>query len=186
MKQVIFNKYNLSKSDTQIVENRVKLLIRNSLDELLLCKINGVYHFVGGRIEKGETVTQCAKREALEETGIRLDANTFIPFLQLKQFEKNYYNTGKNCLSTITFIESMTDEKFNYDGRHLDNEESKKDFRLTYIPINNIMTELENNRETAKKDGREFIINEMQYVISEYKNELLNKKRPQEGLDVER
>lgn len=33
------------------------------------------------------------------------------------------------------------------------------------------MEELENNRENAKKDGREFIITEMKYVISQYKKE---------------
>ena len=34
--------------------------------------------------------------------------------------------------------------------------------------MHNFLEELEKNREIAKKDKREFIINEMKYVFSEY------------------
>ena len=34
--------------------------------------------------------------------------------------------------------------------------------------MDNFIEELERNREIAKKDKREFIINEMKYVFSEY------------------
>lgn len=186
MKEVVVNKDNLTDENTQIRENRVKLLIQNSSEELLLCKINGVYHFPGGRIEKGETFSDCAKREAKEEAGITLNEDTFIPFLQLKQYVKNYYNSGKNCLSTITYIESRTDERFSYENRQLDSEEAKKDYQLAYVKINNIMEELENNRENAKRDGREFIITEMKYVISQYKKELLNNYPCKESIEMER
>ena len=55
MKEVIFNNQNLSDEDIQIFENKVKVIIKNSKDELLVCKRNGVIHFIGGKVEKNET-----------------------------------------------------------------------------------------------------------------------------------
>lgn len=175
MKKIVINKNQLLDNDINMIENRVKMIIRNKKDEILLCKINGVYHFVGGHIEEGESIEDCAKRETLEETGIDLQGCIIIPFLQLIQYEKNYYNRGKNCLSTINYMEVMTEESFNYDNRNLDSQESTKDFQLSYIHMRDIINELENNRDNAKKQGREFIINEMEYIISEYKKYLLDK-----------
>ena len=54
MKEVIFNNQNLSDEDIQIFENKVKVIIKNSKDELLVCKRNGVIHFIGGKVEKNE------------------------------------------------------------------------------------------------------------------------------------
>ena len=151
MKKIIINNHNLSANDTQIKEDRVKVLIINSKGELLLCKINGVYHFVGGHIENGESLIQCAKRETMEESGLNLAESTFSPFLQLTQYEKNYYKKKKNCLSTITYMEGKTDTRFDYSQRKLDSEEAKKDFQLSYVSLKDIIKELESNREAAKK-----------------------------------
>lgn len=85
----------------------------------------------------------------------------------MKQYQQNYYNSGKNCSLSITYLLCDTDEKFDYDKRNLDEYESKEHFTLEYIPMHNFLEELEKNREIAK-DKREFIINEMKYVFSEY------------------
>lgn len=170
MKEVIFNNQNLSDEDIQIFENKVKVIIKNSKDELLVCKRNGVIHFIGGKVEKNETCQEAAAREIAEETGIAISVSdsSLIPFFRMKQYQQNYYNSGKNCSLSITYLLCDTDEKFDYDKRNLDEYESKEHFTLEYIPMHNFLEELEKNREIAKKDKREFIINEMKYVFSEY------------------
>ena len=170
MKEVIFNNQNLSDEDIQIFENKVKVIIKNSKDELLVCKRNGVIHFIGGKVEKNETCQEAATREIAEETGIAISVSdsSLVPFFRMKQYQQNYYNSGKNCLLSITYLLCDTDEKFDYDKRNLDEYESKEHFTLEYIPMHNFLKELEKNREIAKKDKREFIINEMKYVFSEY------------------
>ena len=169
MKKVVVNKNGLSDSDIDRQENRVKLLMFNSRGEILLCRVNGVYNFVGGHIENGETLETCAQRELLEETGIRLDASRFSPFFELKQYEQNYYNSGRNYLTRIFFMEGNTDVHFDYSKRHLDSDEAKKDFSLAYVPFDDIEDTLNHNRPAAQKAKREFITDEMLYVISEYK-----------------
>ena len=170
MKEVIFNKENLSNNDIQIFENKVKVILKNSKNEILVCKRNGVMHFIGGKIEKNETYQEAALREIEEETGIKISIpNNFLtPFLVMKQYQKNYYNSGKDCLLSIAYLVCNTDEKFDYTKRNLDEYESKEKFTLEYIPMQEFLQELDNNREIAKNDKREFIIDEMKYVFSEY------------------
>lgn len=182
MKRVIENRFGLSESEVDETEDRVKVLIINSKKEILLCKVNGVYHFIGGHIEDGEKLRECARREVMEETGIVIDSLRFRSFLQLQKYEKNYYNTGDNYFTTINYMDVITDIPFCYDKQQLDDEESKKRFELKYIPIGNIISELEKNRECAKKDNREFIIDEMKYVLSEY-NKYLEKIKDEKDID---
>lgn len=80
MKKVIFNKEGIKDDEIQMREQRVKIVLRNSQDELLLCKVDGVYHFVGGHPEDGESIEECAKREIEEETGIKMESSTCTPF----------------------------------------------------------------------------------------------------------
>ena len=66
-------------------------------------------------------------------------------------------------------MEGNTDVHFDYSKRHLDSEEAKKDFSLAYVPFDDIEDTLNHNRPAAQKAKREFITDEMLYVISEYK-----------------
>lgn len=173
MKEVVFNRQNLSDGDIQIFENKVKVILKNSRNELLVCKRNGVIHFIGGKMEKNETYQEAATREIAEETGIVISSSdsSLEPFFKMKQYQQNYYNSGKNCLLSITYLLCTTDEEFDYSKRNLDEYESKEHFTLEYIPISDFIQELENNREIAKKEKREFIIDEMKYVFSQYISE---------------
>lgn len=182
MREVVFNKQNLLDENIQIFENKVKVILKNSKDELLVCKRNGVIHFIGGKMEKNETYQEAAAREIAEETGIVISTSdkSLKPFFKMKQYQENYYNSGKNCLLSITYLLCNTDEKFDYNKRNLDEYESKEHFTLEYIPMNEFVEELDNNREIAKKDKREFIIDEMKYVFGEY---ILQKERDRDLLD---
>lgn len=172
MKQVVFNKEGLTDDEIEMREQRVKVVLRNSNDELLLCKVDGVYHFVGGHPEGEESINNCAKREVKEETGIDMESESFTPFLELKQYKSDYFGTGKNGLATITYIDGKTDERFNYGKRDLDEKESEKEFVLEYVKIDDVMRVLETNKEVSKIQNKEFITTEMMYVVSEYKKQL--------------
>ena len=66
-------------------------------------------------------------------------------------------------------MEGNTDVHFDYSKRQLDSKEAKKDFSLAYVPFDEIENVLNQNRPVAKQAKREFITDEMLYVISEYK-----------------
>lgn len=77
MKVVTLNPNKLTMDDIDREQHRVKVLLFNSKDEILLCKINGVYNFIGGHIEENETVLETAQREIKEETGISMRLGNF-------------------------------------------------------------------------------------------------------------
>ena len=177
MKIETLNPNNLTMADIDKQQHRVKVILSNSKDEVLLCRRNGVYNFIGGHIEKGEGPLECAQREVREETGITIRLGNFrAPFYKLQCFEKNYYNLNKNYFTTIQFLEGKTDAPINLDKRQLDEEESKQHFTLEYIPYKDLRTSLEENREIARNEKREFIIDEMLHVLDEYDEYLIKNK----------
>ena len=185
VKSVVFNSENITDDEVEIREHRVKVIIRNSNDEILLCKVNGIYHFVGGHPENNESLQACAKREVKEETGISMEENSFNPFFELKQYKSDYFGTGQNALATITYLEGKTDKIFDYEKRNLDEQEAKKEFTLEYIKADEVEEKLEQNREESQKQHKGFITTEMLYVLSEYKKQMEKEEKniSQEGTE---
>ena len=186
MKVETINLHNLTMSDIQKQQHRVKIILLNSKNEILLCRRNGVYNFIGGHIEKGEGTLECAQREVREETGMMVKLRDFeLPFYKLQCYEKNYYNLGLNYYTTIQFLVGNTDEQIDLNKRQLDENELKQVFTLEYIPYKQLREILEENRIIAKKENREFIINEMLHVLEQYDEYCLENKNKR-GIDEER
>jgi 8-oxo-dGTP diphosphatase len=62
------------------------IILNKDKDKLLFCKrisepYTGLYNFVGGKIEEGETSIDAAYRELEEETGIVREDTELIPFI---------------------------------------------------------------------------------------------------------
>lgn len=177
MKIETLNPNKLTMADIDKEQHRVKVILLNSKGEVLLCKRNGVYNFIGGHIEKGEGPLECAQREVREETGITVRLGNFIaPFYKLECFEKNYYNLNKNYFTTIQFLEGKTDASIDLEKIELDEEESKQNFTLEYVPYIDLRSALEENRQVARQENREFIIDEMLHVLDQYDEYLIQNK----------
>ena len=83
---------------------------------LLLKKTNGEYDFAKGHFEEGENDEATAKREILEETGLKPE---FLPFfyIDIKYFFKN---RGKKCLKTVRyFIAKSKTKKVSISKEHV-------------------------------------------------------------------
>ena len=92
--------------------------------------------------------------------------------MELKEYKSNYFGTGKNGLATITYIEGLTDKRFSYTNRKLDEKESKKDFELEYVSLAELIEKLKQNRTISQIQNKELITTEMIYVITEYQKHL--------------
>ena len=80
MKEIITNKDNLKENEITEVVKRVKVLLINSNNEILLGYSHHDYQFPGGHVEENEELIDTVKREVLEETGIKLKVNNIEPF----------------------------------------------------------------------------------------------------------
>lgn len=168
MKIIIHNKNNLKETDITEVVKRVKILIINSNNEILLGYSHNDYQFPGGHVEKGENLNQTIKREIKEETGIILKNQNFKPFAKAISYYKNWPEKGKNRKTEINYYELKTDEKPNLNNTEYTESEKDGHFELKYIPLEDVQKIL---KENAKKYGdKKGITNEMLEIFNLYKS----------------
>ena len=109
MKKIIINEYNLRAQDLDYEVIRVKGLIVNSQNQILMEFNNNTYQFPGGHLNENEKLEEALLREIREETGItikELDG----PFMQIVTYDKNYFGTGKNVCSSIFYYRVLCDD----------------------------------------------------------------------------
>ena len=160
MIEVFLNVDNLKKDDIDEEVIRVKGLIINSKKEILLGYANNIYQFPGGHLEFGETIKECLKREIKEETGMEVDLNLINPFMMIKYYTKNYFNSGKNRCNKIYYFVIKT----NYTK-----EEKEGNYTVRYIKLDDVEEELIDNANKYPRNKN--IVYEMLQVISEYINQ---------------
>ena len=147
MKQLITNNYNLTESDMTEVVKRVKVLLVNSNNDVLLGYSYNNYQFPGGHVEENETLVQAVNREILEETGIELNITNIEPFACAIGYYKDWPAEGKNRKIEIYYYEVKTDEKPNLKNTEYTENEKNGNFELRYIPLSDVENVLKTNAE---------------------------------------
>ncbi len=168
MKEIIRNESNLKEKDVTEVVKRVKLLIINSNNEILLGYSHSDYQFPGGHVEKGENLVQTIKREIKEETGIVLNHLNINPFAKMISYYKDWPEKGKNRKIEIYYYELKTDEKPNLNNTSYTESEKDGNFELRYIPVNDVEEELKEN--VQKYGDKKGITKEMLEILNLYKS----------------
>ena len=168
MREVITNKYNLKESDMTELVQRVKILLVNSKNEILLGYSHHNYQFPGGHVEDGEEFVDAIIREIKEETGIELNIKKIEPFARAVGYYKDWPEEGKNRKIEIYYYEVKTDEKPNLDNTEYTENEKDGDFCLEYIPLSKVDDVL---KENAKEYGdKHSIAREMLELLEIYRN----------------
>ena len=147
MKQLITNNYNLTDSDMTEVVKRVKVLLVNSNNDVLLGYSYNNYQFPGGHVEENETLVQAVNREIFEETGIELNITNIEPFACAIGYYKDWPAEGKNRKIEIYYYEVKTDEKPNLENTDYTENEKNGNFELRYIPLSDVENVLKTNAE---------------------------------------
>ncbi len=167
IKEKLYNKDNLTKEDITETVVRVKMLLVNSKNEVLLGFCHNTYQFPGGHLESGETLIDCIIREVKEETGIELVLDKVKPFFVIKHYSKNYHGTGENRCSEIYYFEIETDEQYNLLNADYTEDEKDGKFELKYIDLDNVEEVL--NDSISWNEENEVIVQEMIAVFNEYR-----------------
>lgn len=167
MKQIITNKYNLKDSDMTEIVKRVKILIINSKNEILLAYSHNDYQFPGGHVEENETLIQAINREVLEETGIELNIINIEPFACATGYYKDWPVEGKNRKVEIYYYGVKTDEKPNLEKTNYTENEKDGDFELRYIPLSKVENVIKTN--ALKYGDKKGITNEMIKLLKIFK-----------------
>ena len=172
MKEILIRHDNLKKEDIEEVVTRVKGLIINDKDEIMLGYAYGTYQFPGGHIEKGEKLIDGLIREIKEETGINIKDKTLKPFEKITYYSKNYRNTGINRQNNIYYYIIYTNEKYNKSNTSLDKLEQAGKYTIKSFPLENVENILLNS--ILDNPINKTIVEEMLEVLNEYKKQMNN------------
>lgn len=165
MKRIIFNDKNMREEDVSFEAVRVKGIVINSNNDVLIAHNNNTYQFIGGHVEKDEDITEALTREMNEETGIS-DFEINGPFMLIENYTDNYINIEDNVHSKIYYYRLLTDSKPNMELTSYDILEKQTDFKLFYVNLYSLKDFL--NDALEKNMIEEIICKEMLLVIDEF------------------
>ena len=149
MKTIIYNEENLNEKDATIFSKRVKLLVENSKEEILLVDTYDNAFFIGGHIEGDETDLDCLIREIREEGGV-----DFIPVLDEPFFEIKYLYTEGDAvkLHLAHYYAMKTDNLIpNESNLLLTPEEASNEFHPIYVPKSEAIDFIISRMNVAKR-----------------------------------
>ena len=145
--QVIHNEDNLTLNDANKVTLRAKLIVENNNDEILICHMGVKYFLIGGHIDNDESDEQCLTREVAEESGVTLDFSNILPIASSNYINKDYPQNGDFTYTNTNYYAIKYDLVPNIEMQNLTEEEKKENFKLMYIPKNEVINFLKNTKE---------------------------------------
>ena len=117
------------------------VVFNKELDKSLFCirakePYKGMYNFVGGKVEEGETNDEAAYRELFEETGISKNDIELDHFMDINYFkyENNiqvYYGILKHEVELVEERNKL--EWLNIDEKLLDNKKVAGNYNIPHI-----------------------------------------------------
>ena len=165
MKDIVYNHDNLTDDDINRISRRVKAIIRNPKNEILLACSNENYHLPGGHIEENESIKECLIRELKEEVGVDVSFEEKDPILTITYYNKDYPSVGINSKTISKYYEVNALVEPDLSKVHLTEDEKKGNFRLMYVNENNILDFLNDSLKTCT---RESVVLDTIEAIKEY------------------
>lgn len=147
MKHIIKNDYNIKKEELTKEVTRIKVLLINNNNEILLGYSHNCYQFIGGHLEEDESLIDCLNREVLEEVGIELNLTEKEPFLLLEHYchDVPQEEVIKNC--KIYYFVVNTELKPNLEKTNYTKEEKEGNFEYRYVKLDQFVETITSNFE---------------------------------------
>lgn len=169
----VYNPMKISDSVIGEVKKKVRLLICNSNDEILVVKYNDIYMLPGGSLEENEmfnkAIKKALRREIKEEVGIDI-INQQIEYLQnIICYQEDYpKENGKlvNRRVTTYYYKTRMDINLNNIKNNLTEREKKGGFQLEWIDKYKLRELLINYNSTNPRS--EFFHDELRIVLGRY------------------
>ena len=165
MKRILINDHNLEEDELDYDVVRVKGLVINSNNELIIVENNNTYQLPGGHARRNEPLEDTLAREIREELGIALEINNG-PFLMITTYDNNYFDTGSKVGNKIYYYIVRTDLEPDINNLSLDAIEKETDFNILKVNVSDLEAFLNDAISCGRIDpniGREMLL-----VCNEY------------------
>ena len=179
--KLTINKHNLKLNEIEEYKIKVRAILINEKNELLIANYGGTYLLPGGKIDQNEEITKCLLRELKEETGTIYNYNELEYLCHIDYFQNKYPKVNgkiKNRLIT-TYYYIGKYKNIILDKIKLTENEQKGNFKLQLIPLDeleNILIENKNNNPRNIYFQKELLAVINIYQNLEQKKKILIKK----------
>lgn len=133
MKEIILNEKNLVPDSSWLNFKKVRVIIEDSLGNILISKEGGKLIFPGGKCNPEEKEEDAIKREVKEETGIELDEN-LKKILIINSYYEDFYDYRtkgpKPRYTKTTYFYVKTDKEIDKHNINLTAEEIEQNLKV--------------------------------------------------------
>ena len=170
--ELIINDDTLELNEVDEFHSKVRVLLLDENNNLLVANYGNTFLFPGGSIDAGETIEDAVIRELKEETGVDYFIDELCYLNVLKYYQRNYPKRDgsfKNRLVTTYYYVGK------YKGvtkQTLSLKEQKDNFKLQLISIDNLEELVLKNKTNNPRNI--YFVNELITILEYYKN--LNSK----------
>jgi len=164
MKQIIINDYNIDDKEIDYTVTRVKGIILNPENNIIMEHNNNTFQLPGGHVEK-EDLKDALRREIKEECGIE-KVEIYDPFLEIITYDKDYFGSNKKVINKIYYFAGYTEEEPDFKKTSYDLLELESPFYLYYVNIDNIKNFIE--KEKSRGNLNETIARELLLAFDAY------------------
>ena len=171
--EIVYNPMEITYEEIEEEKRKVRLLICNSSDEILVANYNGIYMIPGGTLEENEILDKAIKkalrREIKEEVGIDINGRSIKHFHTIMHYQENYPKVnGKvvNRLVTTDYYKAKIDIDLDAVESNLTDREKEGDFHLEWIDKHKLQKKL----VTILSDNprSEFFHDELRIILEIY------------------
>ena len=181
MKHIEKNLDNMKDKKVDKFNPKVRAIILNSSNEIIITKYVDIFMFPGGKLDKDEDITKALVREIKEELGIDLDINDIHVFADYTHFIENYpvvgSNKKENKLNKTIYFLIKADVKYDKDNVSLTEREKKNGFEVINININDAIDLINNYKSNNPRYEwfKDEIINVLEELIKYLQEEKIDK-----------
>lgn len=159
--------------DVKETKNKVRILICNSNNEILVANYHGIYMLPGGKVEDNIISDKIKKRnlirEIKEEVGIDINEKNIEYLEYLLHYQENYPTIdGKtiNRLVETNYYKIKMDIDLNTIKNNLTDREKEGKFKLEWVKKEDLRNKLINS--TSNNPRKDFFHNELRIILAKY------------------
>lgn len=172
MNKIVNNENNLNIKDIDVIKDKVRALIIDDNENIILINYADVFMLPGGKIEKEENIDDALKREIKEELGLDINLTDEKPLVRIDNYLKNYpvRDSSEKINKLTRTIYYVINENYNVDFSkiNLSNSEKNGKFEIIKVNLKDLKSIILNYKSTNER--YEIFKNELLQVIDNYYN----------------
>lgn len=152
--EITFNEENLISNEIDEYNSKVRAILINEENKILVCNYGKVYLLPGGSVDQNEELNDAITRELKEELGTEYKPEELDCFLIMNYYQRNYPKRDGTVLNRLIksyyYIGRL--KPIIKDNQHLTEKEKKGNFKLELINLEDLEIVILNNNNNNPRN----------------------------------